>query len=123
VSTPEGPSENDDLGVRIRPYALTGGRTRSGTDLAIEAMVAATTEGLASQSRLTHERARIVALCVTPQSLAEISALLKLHLGVARVLVGDLASEGLLAVNRPSHVGDRPDLRLLERVLDGLQAL
>jgi hypothetical protein len=124
VSTPGGPSENDDdLGVRIRPYALTGGRTRSGTDLAIEAMVAATTEGLAAQSQLTLERARIVALCVTPQSLAEISALLKLHLGVARVLVGDLASEGLLAVNRPSHVGDRPDLRLLERVLDGLQAL
>jgi hypothetical protein len=123
VSTPEGPSENDDLGVRIRPYALTGGRTRSGTDLAIEAMVATTTEGLASQGQLTLERARIVALCVTPQSLAEISALLKLHLGVARVLVGDLASEGLLAVNRPSHVGDRPDLRLLERVLDGLQAL
>ena len=123
MSTPGGPPENDDLGVRIRPYALTGGRTRSGTDLAIEAMVAATTEGLAAQGQLTLERARIVALCVTPQSLAEISALLKLHLGVARVLVGDLASEGLLAVNRPSHVGDRPDLRLLERVLDGLQAL
>ena len=42
--------------------------------------------------------------------------------GVARVLVGDLAGEGLIAVHRPNHVGDRPDLRLLERVLDGLQA-
>lgn len=122
MSTPEGPTEND-LGVRIRPYALTGGRTRAGTDLAIEAMVATTSEGTAAQGRLTLERARIVALCVTPQSLAEISAHLDIHLGVARVLVGDLAEEGLLAVNRPSHVGDRPDLRLLERVLDGLQAL
>ena len=123
MSFHEGPSENDDLGVRIRPYALTGGRTRAGTDLAIEAMVATTAEGTAAQGRLTLERARIVALCITPQSLAEISAHLGIHLGVARVLVGDLAQEGLLAVNRPSHVGDRPDLRLLERVLDGLQAL
>ncbi|MBK5224300.1 MAG: DUF742 domain-containing protein [Acidimicrobiia bacterium] len=122
MSTHEGPPEND-LGVRIRPYALTGGRTRAGTDLAIEAMVVATTEGNSAQARLTLERARIVALCVSPQSVAEISAHLGLHLGVARVLVGDLAEEGLLAVNRPNHVGDRPDLRLLERVLDGLQAL
>lgn len=122
MSTHDGPHEND-LGVRIRPYALTGGRTRAGTDLAIEAMVVATTEGNNAQGRLTLERARIVALCVSPQSVAEISAHLGLHLGVARVLVGDLAEEGLLAVNRPNHVGDRPDLRLLERVLDGLQAL
>ena len=93
MSFHEGPSENDDLGVRIRPYALTGGRTRAGTDLAIEAMVATTAEGTAAQGRLTLERARIVALCVTPQSLAEISAHLGIHLGVARVLVGDVADE------------------------------
>ncbi len=122
MSTPEGPHEHD-LGVRIRPYALTGGRTRPGTDLAIEAMVATTSEGMAAQGRMALERGQILALCITPQSLAEISAHLGIHLGVARVLVGDLAEEGLIAVNRPSHVGDRPDLRLLERVLDGLQAL
>ena len=122
MNTPEGPPEND-LGVRIRPYALTGGRTRAGTELAIETMVSTTSDGATAQGRLTLERARIVALCAAPQSLAEISAHLGLHLGVVRVLVGDLAQEGLLAVNRPSHVGDRPDLRLLERVLDGLQAL
>ncbi len=112
-----------DLGVRIRPYALTGGRTRAGTDLPIEAMVSTTPQGQAEAGQLTLERARIVALCATPMSVAEISAHLSLHLGVARVLVGDLASEGYIAVHRPNHVGDRPDLRLLERVLDGLQAL
>lgn len=112
-----------DLGVRIRPYAITGGRTRAGTDLPIEAMVSTTPKGQAEQSSLTLERARIVALCASPQSVAEISAHLGLHLGVARVLVGDLAGEGFIAVHRPNHVGDRPDLRLLERVLDGLQAL
>ncbi|MGY6499519.1 MAG: DUF742 domain-containing protein [Acidimicrobiales bacterium] len=118
-----GPTDDHDLGVRIRPYAITGGRTRSDSDLPIEAMVSATPEGLAQQGRLTLEPARIVALCSAPQSVAEISAHLGLHLGVTRVLVGDLAGEGLIAVHRPNHVGDRPDLRLLERVLDGLQAL
>jgi hypothetical protein len=112
-----------DLGVRIRPYALTGGRTRAGTDLPIEAMVSATPQGLEQGGQLTLERARIVSLCATPMSVAEISAHLSLHLGVARVLVGDLAGEGYIAIHRPNHVGDRPDLRLLERVLDGLQAL
>jgi hypothetical protein len=112
-----------DLGIKIRPYALTGGRTRAGTDLPIEAMVSTTPQGTAEEGQLTLERARIVSLCATPMSVAEISAHLGLHLGVARVLVGDLAGEGYIAVHRPNHVGDRPDLRLLERVLDGLQAL
>ncbi|HSL57308.1 MAG TPA: DUF742 domain-containing protein [Acidimicrobiales bacterium] len=113
----------DALGARIRPYAITGGRTRARTDLPVEAMVRTSGSGLADRPRLTLERHAIVELCVTPHSVAEVSALLHLHLGVARVLIGDLADEGLLAVHRPDLVGDRPDLRLLERVLDGLQAL
>lgn len=116
-------AEEPDLGVRIRPYAITGGRTRAETELPIEAMVSATPEGIARKTELTLERGRIVALCSTPQSVAEISAHLSLHLGVTKVLVGDLAGEGLIALHRPNHVGERPDLRLLERVLDGLQAL
>lgn len=118
-----GPSDERDLGARIRPYAITGGRTRSDSDLPIEAMVSTTPRGLAEQGRLTLEPARIVALCSSPQSVAEISAHLGLHLGVTRVLVGDLAGDDLIAVHRPNHAGDRPDLKLLERVLDGLQAL
>ena len=60
-----------------------------------------------------------------PQSIAEVSAHLKLALGVARVLVGDMTSEGLLDSHATpaSQTGNRPDIKLLERVLDGLQAL
>ena len=122
MTTSESPEE-PDMGSRIRPYAITGGRTRTDTDLPIEAMVSTTPQGTAEQSRLTLESARIVSLCATAQSVAEISAHLGLHLGVTRVLVGDLAAQGLIAVHRPNHAGDRPDLKLLERVLDGLQAL
>ena len=55
--------------------------------------------------------------------LAEVSAHLHLPLGVIRVLVGDMAEEHLVIVHRPAHVGDRPDLALLERVLDGLRTI
>ena len=43
-----------------------------------------------------------------------------------RVLVGDMAEQGLLHSHKPQHATtgeQRPDLKLLERVLDGLQAL
>jgi hypothetical protein len=68
------------------------------------------------------ERA-IGALCHELLSIAEVSAHLHLPLGVVRVLVGDMADEQLVVVYRPAHAGDRPDLALLERVLDGLRTI
>ena len=67
-------------------------------------------------------RRKIVELCATPQSIAEVSAHLSIPLGVARVLVGDLAAEGLLAV-RDASAAAASDVSLLERVLNGLKAL
>jgi hypothetical protein len=107
----------------VRPYALTGGRTRASIgDLPIEALVVSTAEGLeAVEPR--HEARTIVSLCREPMSVAEVSARVGIPLGVARVLVGDLLSDGHVQVHRAT-VGDaRPDVRLLTRVLDGLQAL
>jgi hypothetical protein len=111
------------LGDRIRPYALTGGRTRSATDLPLETLVQRTPSGVNALPRLSLERRRILELCSRPLSIAEISAHVGVHLGVARVLVGDMKAEGLLDVHQPRPNGERPDITLLERVLDGLQAL
>jgi hypothetical protein len=111
------------LGDRIRPYALTGGRTRPATDLPLETLVQRTPAGANALPRLSLERRRIVELCSRPLSIAEISAHVGVHLGVARVLVGDMKAEGLLDFHRPRPAGERPDISLLERVLDGLQAL
>jgi hypothetical protein len=108
-------------GLRVRPYAITRGRTRATTDVPIEAIIYRTPKGEATTD-LSLERGQIVGLLTSPQSAAEISARLRLPLGVARVLVGDLIDEGYVAMNTRSAAG-RPDLRLLERVLDGLQAL
>jgi Protein of unknown function (DUF742) len=52
-----------------------------------------------------------------------VSARLDLPLGVARVLIGDMADEGFVILHRPTTVGDRPDLALLQRVLYGLHQL
>jgi hypothetical protein len=106
-------------GGRVVPaYALTRGRTRStGTDLPLEALVTATEYGLQAERRI------IVESCAGPLSVAEISAHLRIPIGVARVLVSDLASGGYLAVHLPYGSGDdRPDAAILERLLDGLRA-
>ncbi len=109
--------------MRVRPYAITGGRTRSTTEIPLETIVVTTRRGEEMSSKLTLERGRIVQLCRTPISVAEISAYLAVPLGVAKVLVGDMTEEGYVDFNRSRSTGDRPDLKLLERVLDGLQAL
>jgi hypothetical protein len=117
----------DGLSARIRPYSLTGGRTRGNQDLALETIVRTTAQGRETHPRLVLERASIVEICADPQSVAEISAHLKIPLGVARVIVGDLAAEGLVAANAAAGANttaqSRPDIKLLERVLDGLHAL
>ena len=55
--------------------------------------------------------------------MAEVSALLRMPLGVARILVADLAAEGLVRVHQPGWRRGQPDVTLLERVLSGLRKL
>ncbi len=63
----------------------------------------------------------IAMLCREPLSVAEIAAHMKLPIGVVRVLVADMADQGMVAIHRPSRFGTGPDITLLERVLDGLR--
>ena len=119
------PEPEMDEGPLIRPYAMTGGRTRPRYQLAIEALVSTTTppERFAS---LLPEHQRICHLCQEIKSVAEISALLTIPLGVARILVADLAESGLVAIHQPAAGGESggtPDVTLLERVLSGLRKL
>ena len=108
---------------RVRPYAMTDGRTRpTHDDLEIETLVSTTATG-EQTPKLTVEQRAIAALCHDILSIAEVSAHLHLPLGVVRVLVGDMAEEQLVMVHRPAHAGNRPDLALLERVLDGLRTI
>ncbi|WP_063784272.1 DUF742 domain-containing protein [Streptomyces sp. SBT349] len=109
----------------VRPYAMTGGRTRPRYQLAIEALVSTTAEPARLTGQLP-EHQRICQLCYEVKSVAEVSALLSIPLGVARILVADLAEAGLVAIHQPGNdaePGGQPDVTLLERVLSGLRKL
>ncbi|MEJ3651613.1 DUF742 domain-containing protein [Actinomycetes bacterium KLBMP 9759] len=103
----------------VRPYVFTGGRTKPRFDLAIETLVTAVPQPPGPPR--TMEQDEVVRLCGEARSVAEVAALMKVPLGVARVLIGDLAMAGLVEVHSPT--GKQPDLALLERVLTGLRRL
>jgi Protein of unknown function (DUF742) len=107
----------------VRPYAVTGGRTKPKYQLQIEAMVAASHYEARDLSVLSPECQAILGFCRDWRSVAEISAVLRMPLGVARVLIGDMAMDGLVRVHQIDHEQGRPDMNLLERVLSGLRKL
>jgi hypothetical protein len=110
----------------VRQFALTQGRARSqGADLPLDAIVtvtAACARRLAAEPP-SLEQARIAHLAASPLSIAEVAAHLRVHLGIARVLVGDMVADGCLALSTADFDDDGPDLRTLERLLDDLHAL
>ena len=106
----------------VRPYAVTGGRTESRKRLAVEALVSTTSRGREVMHTLVPEYESVCTMCAELKSVAEIAALLGIPLGVAEVIVGDLAEYGLVRIEQTA--GDSvPDIQLLERVLSGLQNL
>jgi hypothetical protein len=107
----------------LRPYLLTSGRTQPvDQTLEVEAQVLTSQRGAAAHNSLTFERRDIVELCQVTMSVAEVAAILGLHIGVARVLVADLAELGYVIVRRP---GTRltQDIDMIERVIRGLEAI
>jgi hypothetical protein len=117
-------SSSDDSQRVVPVYAVTHGRTKSvGPDVPWESLLTTTNAGMTAVSKLRFEHAQIVKLCQQPTSVAEIGAQLHVPLGVARVLVSDLSSDGFLAVHRPDvNDSGRPPTEVLERLLAGLRA-
>jgi hypothetical protein len=123
-------AERDEpTGALVRPYAVTRGRTRPRLEIAIEALIETTMRGRSAQSAKGStggEQQHIASLCDGKlQSLAEIAARMQLPLGVARVLIADMAADGLVAVYEPTsfETNDAVGTELLERVLSGLRRL
>ena len=116
-----GPETDSGL---VRPYFRTRGRTKPSYDLAIEALVSTSERGRALDGVRVPEHRSICDLCLDTRSVAEVAALLKLPLGVVRVLVGDVAGLGLVLVHSATTgVGDRPSIEFMERVLSGLRRI
>jgi hypothetical protein len=109
----------------VRPYTLTAGRTDSRINLPLEAPI----ETLASTKPPcwpgNDVRGQILTMCADSPSVAEIAAVLSLPLGVARVLIGDLVTQGCLRVHTTLGDSTTDDERreLIGRTLRGLRAL
>lgn len=118
-------SPYDPRGNLVRPYAVTRGRTEPRRDIPIEAVLVASQSAVQEARFAGHDKYRIAVLCEPrAQSLAEIAARSRLPLGVARVLVADMVTDGLLSLHSATpRQGFTERMDLLERVLSGLRKL
>jgi hypothetical protein len=108
----------------VRPYSWTRGRTRSPVELRIEALVTTTERGDDREAVTQAEHRSVAELCREPRSVAEVATLLGVPLGVAKVLLGDMANLGLVVVHKTATGGaNKAHLLLMERVLSGLRRL
>lgn len=108
----------------VRPYLLTGGRTTIRPDVNVETIVSAT--GNPPARTLDDEHLRLLRLTGEPQAVAELSAHLGIPLGVAMILVGDLAEAGVVRLNDASGDGSvepAHDAALLRKVVNGVLKL
>ncbi len=128
-----GPIEEDeDEEISVRPYTITGGRTRSAnaSEVPLEALVEGLIEGKISD---TPERRRILDLTSTQYlSVMELSAHIKIPVGVVRILVSDLQETKSVRIHgltpSMSTPGSSQDntaatLSVLESVLNGIASL
>lgn len=109
--------------VSVRPYVRTRGRTHARPDLRVETLVSIPSPRPPLEDP---EHVVIGELCDGPRSVAEVAALMRVPLGVARVLIGDMADEGTLTVHPTadgSGAGRGPDRAVMARVLRGLHRL
>lgn len=117
----------------VRPYAVTGGRVRSATsDLPLETLVEVMPGAVNSFGLPPEKRSILQHAAHTYVSIAELSALLRLPLGVTKVLVADLQEDNYITVHTSTplnvHTGHGSNhsglsLSVLESVLNGISTL
>ncbi|MEO3974712.1 DUF742 domain-containing protein [Streptomyces sp. CAU 1734] len=115
----DGPLLDEEAGRLIRPYTVSGGRTRPTAALDLLSLVIAT--GTVPEECLGPEYTLALRLCRGPISVAEISAHLGLPAAVTKVLLSDLVDCGAITARAPRSHDTPTDRSLLEAVLDGLR--
>ncbi|GAB1509487.1 DUF742 domain-containing protein [Actinophytocola sp. KF-1] len=108
----------------VRAYAWTAGRTRSSGRLEIETLIVTAPRAEELFHTMRSEHQAVARVCRQTRSVAEIGALLRLPIGVVRVLLDDMAGLGLVTVHHNRVEADEgPDVELMQRVLRGLANL
>jgi hypothetical protein len=127
IGTPSRDAGSADRSASLRPFVLTAGRVNAvDHEIDVETQVTLRPHdpraGRVPLASLGPEMQAMVALCGEPISVAEISARLRLHLGVTKILVADLRAAGYLDV----HIGDTLSplsADTILRVMHGLRAI
>lgn len=122
VQVPQGEGEEVET-AQVRAYAMTRGRAHAAVHLAFETMLQATPAGAVASRSERFERAGILQWCRTePISVAELSARLRVPIGVVRVVAADLLLEGFLeSFHASENVAD--DVLLITRLIAGVRGL
>jgi hypothetical protein len=113
-----------EAGPVVRPYALTGGRTRPrGEAVDLLALVASQIDAKSLDKMLLEpEHAQVLRLCRHPTPVADLASDLDLPLGVVRILLSDMRERGLISIGKPARSG-LTDPRVLKDVADALRRL
>ena len=120
MTPPHEPEEDAYRPRLIRSYTITAGRTATTVDLAMEATLRL--QAGAEAPVLSPSAAQVLEVC-DRRSVAEVSALTKMPIGVTRVLLGDLIEQGLIRIQATITDKTSTDerLELIERTLRGLR--
>ncbi|WP_083733427.1 DUF742 domain-containing protein [Actinomadura sp. CNU-125] len=112
----------------VRPYVMTGGRVHAPWQVPPHVSVSAHVYDrdfavrLAPESGRLYERAHYCTAASGAGSLTGLSVDCGVPLGVARILLSDLAAAGRVQLGSAPETYPR-DVHLLERIIDGLRQL
>ncbi|RFS84265.1 DUF742 domain-containing protein [Actinomadura spongiicola] len=124
METPRERWIGQDAGPVVRPYAVTRGRTRPrGVVIDLVTILVATGRTPGEKVWLSREQRRLLELCRRPSTPADLASEIDLPFRVVQILLEDLYQYGLIEETAPAEQSDRPDPRILMRVLDELRRL
>lgn len=112
-----------DAGPVVRPYALTGGRTRpTGESFDLLALVISSETTSTDDLPLEPECLEVLRRCRQPTPVADLASDLDLPLGVVRILLSDMRERGLVTIRPPAR-NRLTDPQVLKDVADALRRL
>ena len=105
----------------VRAYTITSGRTQTTVDLPMEATLRMLPRDV--EVPLSPSARQVLDVC-DQRSVAEVSALVCMPIGVVRVLLGDLVEHGVVRVQATitEHSSKDERIELIERTLRGLRS-
>ena len=120
--TPDSNGSEDEVARPrfVRPYTITSGRTHSTVALPMEATLRV--EPAEVGTSMSAAALQVLEVC-DRRSVAECAALVKMPIGVVRVLLSDLVEHGFIRVQATITENSSKDERieLIERTLRGLR--